>query len=319
MIIHVTVAIPTYNGEHRLPLVLERLQSQINIDNINWEIIVVDNNSQDNTAGLVQSYQKTWQYPYPLRYFFESEQGAAFARQYAVEEAQGELLAFLDDDNLPSFNWVSEVYKFGQKCPQAGAYSSQIHGLFEVEPPEHLKSIIFYLAITERGSLPLLYEPRKKGFPPSAGLVVRRDVWQNHVPKRLFFVGRVGKSMLGSEDAEVLFYIYRAGWEIWYNPEMEVEHIIPSSRLEKNYLMDLIRSIGLCRFYMRMLFLKAWQRPFAFFIYLLNDIRKLAIHLITYRKVLNNNVVAAYEKERLIGTLQSPFYLAHIYLVNKFN
>ncbi|MDJ0795633.1 MAG: hormogonium polysaccharide biosynthesis glycosyltransferase HpsE [Calothrix sp. MO_167.B12] len=319
MFINLTVAIPTYNGANRLPQVLERIQAQKNIENLNWEIIVVDNNSKDNTAKLIQEYQKKWQHSYPLRYVFEPKQGLAFARQRAIEEAKGELVAFLDDDNIPALNWVSEVYKFGQKHPQAGAYASQIHGLFEVEPPEYLKSIIFYLAITERGCQPLLYEPRKKGFPPGAGLVVRRDVWKQNVPKHLLFSGRTGKSLVSSEDTEALLYIYHADWEIWYNPEMEIEHVIPSSRLEKKYFMGLMRSIGLPHYYFRMALIKPWQRPFLFFMYLLNDIIKLIIHLITYRKVLNADVTAAYEKERLIGILQSPFYLAHLKLLNVLN
>jgi glycosyltransferase involved in cell wall biosynthesis len=316
MSIHLTIAIPTYNGENRLLQVLQKLEQQTLIDNFNWEIIIVDNNSQDNTAKLIQTYQTTWQYSYPLKYVFEPQQGLAFARQRAIEEAQGELVAFLDDDNLPASNWVNAIYEFGQKYPQAGAYASQIHGLFEVEPSEQIKPIIFYLAINERGSQPLLYEPRKKGFPPGAGLVVRRDVWLQNVPSRLFFVGRVGKSMVGAEDAEALFYIHRAGWEIWYNPEMEIEHIIPSSRLETKYLMGLMRSIGLCRFYFRMLLIKPWHRPFAFLIYLINDLRKLIIHIIIHRQTTQNSLNAAYEKERLIGTLQSPFYITHLKLLN---
>ncbi|MDJ0677035.1 MAG: hormogonium polysaccharide biosynthesis glycosyltransferase HpsE [Calothrix sp. MO_167.B42] len=319
MIIHLTVAIPTYNGENRLPKVLERIQKQTGIESVNWEVIVVDNNSQDGTAKLIKEYQTNWQHPYTLRYVFEPEQGLAFARQCAIEAAKGELVAFLDDDNIPAHNWVSEVYKFGQKYPQAGAYASQIHGLFEVEPPEHLKSIIFYLAINERGNQPLLYEPRKKGFPPGGGLVVRRDVWKQNVPSRLFFSGRKGKSLVSSEDVEALAYIYSGGWEIWYNPNMEIEHIIPSSRLEKKYLMGLMRSIGLPHYYLRMTLIKPWQRPFLFLIYLINDIKKLVMHLIAYRKVLNDDVTAAYEKERLIGILQSPFYLAHLKFINVLN
>lgn len=52
-----TVAIPTYNGANRLPLVLEKLRSQINTENISWEVIIVDNNSSDNTSKIVQDYQ----------------------------------------------------------------------------------------------------------------------------------------------------------------------------------------------------------------------------------------------------------------------
>lgn len=130
--IHFTVAIPTYNGESRLPEVLDRLRSQLHIEIFSWEIIVVDNNSTDRTAEVVQTYQASWQCPYPLRYYFEAQQGAAFARARAIKEAQGALIGFLDDDNLPAPNWVSAAYSFGQEHPSVGAYGSQIHGIFEV-------------------------------------------------------------------------------------------------------------------------------------------------------------------------------------------
>ncbi len=324
-LIHFSVAIPTYNGESRLPKVLERLRSQTDVEHLNWEIIVVDNNSSDGTAKVVQQYQaakssgqstlyglREESDDVPLRYYFEAEQGAAFARQRAIQEATGELVGFLDDDNLPAPNWVRAAYEFGRLHPHAGAYASQIHGLFEVEPPPELRRIIFYLAITERGSEPLLYEPRKKGVPPSAGLVVRRLVWKDHVPPRLFLIGRVGSSMLGGEDAEALLYIHRAGWEIWYNPAMEVEHVIPSWRLEKNYLISLMRGIGFSRYHLRMLLFETWQKPFAFLLYLLSDLRRLILHYLSYYTVIDSDIEAALEMERLLTTLISPFYLLRL-------
>ncbi len=63
-------------------------------------MIVVDNNSTDITAEIVESYQPNWPQSVPLRYAFAPKQGAAFARQRAVEKAKGEFIGFLDDDNL---------------------------------------------------------------------------------------------------------------------------------------------------------------------------------------------------------------------------
>lgn len=313
MCVDFSVVIPTYNGETRLPKVLEKLQNQTVAEHIKWEIIVVDNNSTDGTAKLIQEYQVNWNEYVPLRYCFEAEQGFPFARQRAIKEAKGELIGFIDDDNLPVNNWVQAAYSFAQEYPQAGAYSSRIYGAFETTPSEELKQITFYLAVIDRGSEPLMYEPSKKGLPPGAGLVVRRDVWNRCVPSRLFLVGRAGSSfMAAGEDAEALLHIHKSGWQIWYNPAMEIQHVIPSWRLEKTYLMRLMRSIGLGRFHLRMLLLYQWQRPFAFFVYLINDLRKLILHFIRYRKVLQSEVVAACEMERLIGTLISPFYLSRI-------
>jgi glycosyltransferase involved in cell wall biosynthesis len=304
-----TIVIPTYNGATKLPIVLEKLQAQTKTENINWEILIIDNNSKDATEKIVKEYQENWKYKFELRYIFEAEQGLAFARSRGVKEAKGELIGFLDDDNLPAINWVYEAYNFAQKHPKAGAFASQIHGSFEVKPSDSIKPIIFYLAINERGSEPLLYEPKNKGVPPGAGLVVRREVWLNSVPNRLFLIGRVGKSMLAGEDAEALLYIYRAGWEIWYNPTMEIQHIIPSWRLEKNYLIPMMRGIGLSRHHLRMIVAKSWQKPFLSILYLLSDFRKIILYLIAHPTILESDIVGACEKEMLLSTLISPFYL----------
>ncbi|MGB6298582.1 MAG: hormogonium polysaccharide biosynthesis glycosyltransferase HpsE [Rivularia sp. (in: cyanobacteria)] len=308
--VNLTVAIPTYNGENRLPQVLDKLKKQVNTEDINWEVIIVDNNSTDGTAKLVKEYQENWQQDVPLKYYFEAEQGISFARQKAMNEASGELVGFIDDDNPAFANWVNSACKFAQKHPKAGAFSSRIHGVFETNPPEELKDITFYLALVDRGSEPLKYEPRKKGLPPGAGLVVRRDVWQKYVPAKLLLIGKTEKSEMPiGEDAEALLYIYKAGWEIWYNPEMEIEHIIPSSRLDEKYLRGLMRIVGLGRFHLRMLMLDWWQRPFAFCAYLINDFRKTILHFVRYKNNLNKDIVAACEMQRLVATLISPFYL----------
>ena len=315
--VNLTVAIPTYNGENRLPQVLDKLKKQVNTEDINWEIIVIDNNSNDGTAKLVKEYQENWLQDVPLKYYFEAEQGISFARQKAMNEATGELVGFIDDDNPPFANWVNSAYKFAQEHPKAGAFSSKIHGIFEQNPPEELKDITFYLALVDRGSEPLMYEPRKKGLPPGAGLVVRRDVWKKYVPAKLLLIGRTKKRWMPTgQDAEALLYIHRAGWEIWYNPEMEIEHIIPSSRLNEKYLRGLMRIIGLGRFHLRMLMLDWWQRPFAFCVYFINDFRKTALHFLRYRKVLDRDIAAACEMERLLATLISPFYLWRMQITN---
>ena len=310
-----TVAICTYNGEQRLPEVLERLRSQVNTEHFRWEILIVDNNSTDETAELIQAYQADWPQEYPIRYLFEGRQGSAYARQRAVQEAKSELIGFLDDDNIPALDWVAAAYAFAHAHPRAGAYASQIHGDFEVEPPRHFKRIAGFLAITERGSQPLLYNPRKKLLPPSAGLVIRKSVWGQHVPQTFTLKGRVGHSQGQAiaasepgEDLELLLHIQNAGWEIWYNPEMEMHHKIPHWRFERDYLLAMFRGIGLSRYYTRMLSVKPWQRPPAAMAYILNDLRKIVWHWLKYRTVIRRDLVAACEMELFWHSLLSPFY-----------
>lgn len=304
-----TVAIPTYNGENRLPDVLERLREQINTQNFSWEILVVDNNSTDGTAQIVDDYQARWVADFPLRYCLEEQQGAAFARQQAVEKARGKFIGFLDDDNLPAPNWVVAAYSFGKTHPQAGAYGSQLHGNFESNPPDYIESIACFLAIMDRGSQAYPYAPKQKFLPPGAGLVVRKDAWEKAVPKRLFLNHQGREIGLASEDLEAVLHIQQAGWEIWHNPGMVVAHTISPWRLEKEYLVSLVRCVGLSRHHLRMLRLNTWQRPFATPVYLLNDFLKLVQHWRQYPQGTDSDVLVACKRQLLVSSLKSPFFL----------
>ncbi|MGB3535690.1 MAG: hormogonium polysaccharide biosynthesis glycosyltransferase HpsE [Microcoleaceae cyanobacterium] len=303
-----TVAIPTYNGAARLSGLLEKLRSQTQTEGISWEVVVVDNNSNDRTVEIVQQYQQNWIANVQLKYCFEPEQGLAFARQRGVTEAKGKFVGFLDDDNRPAPEWLAAAYKFGKNYPRVGAYGSRILGEFEIHPPENFERIAPLLALTDRGTEALYYQPQKKLLPPGAGLVVRREAWLKHVPARLVLIGRVGGQMLASEEFEALLHIQNAGWEIWYNPGMVVYHCIPRQRLERSYLIGLCRGIGLSRYRTRMLSIPVWQKPVALCAYMLNDLRKIIRHLVKYRTKIKTDLVAACELELYVSCLRSPFF-----------
>lgn len=308
--IDLTVAIPTYNGGDRLPAVLQQLLAQVDTASLTWEVIVADNNSRDNTAAVVRQYQQQWPQNTPLRYVFAAQQGAAFARQRAVALARGRIVAFLDDDNVPAADWVSNVHRFAVAHPDVGAFGSQIHGDLETPLPKELKHFACFLAIVERGSKPRLYEPEKKILPPGAGLAVLRSAWLEHVPKNLFLNHKGKKAGLASEDLEAVLHIQKAGWEIWYNPDMVVYHQIPSARLQAQYLRSLLRCVGLSRFYIRMLGIKEWQRPFAVPAYIANDLRRLALHYLQEGfNASHLSAAASCKREYLRSSAVSPFFL----------
>lgn len=303
--INFTVAICTYNGEHRLPRVLDRLLRQ-EVAGFSWEVIVIDNNSSDRTAEIVERYQTRWLSP-PLRYYFEPQQGLAFARRLAIKQARGDLVGFLDDDNVPSINWVQEAHTFGQRDPQAGAYGSRIQGKYEVEPPAKFEQISCFLAVAERGNEPLRYDARRWIFPAGAGLVVRKQAW-NSLPHFPVLIGVAADSLLAKgEDIEALAHIAKAGWELWHNPAMLIEHQIPRSRLEKDYLINLFRGVGLSSYALRKLRFPGWQSLFVMPLYIINDLRKLTIHWIHYR-VNKFDLVATCLLELYWYKLISPVY-----------
>ncbi|MEH2259377.1 hormogonium polysaccharide biosynthesis glycosyltransferase HpsE [Nostoc sp.] len=310
----ISVAIPAYNGATRLPKILDKLLAQTGVEQFSWEIIIVDNNSSDNTYEIIQNYQKIYNGNCHLRYFLEPEQGAAFARLRAVREAKGQLIAFLDDDNLPAPDWLSEAYTFGLEHPQAGAWSGQIHGSFEVKPPENFERIQAFLAIREHGSNPYLFDAGNLRLPPGAALVVRKQAWYESVPKVLILKGRLGKSMIGGEDLEPLLYLHKAGWQIWYNPTMHTYHQIPHWRLERDYLLTVARGCGFCIFQLRLINAKNWQKPIVFVKTILGNLRRVLQHLIQHRGQLKNNLIALFEIEFYLASMMSPLYYLKCHL-----
>ncbi|MBF2035675.1 MAG: glycosyltransferase family 2 protein [Leptolyngbyaceae cyanobacterium T60_A2020_046] len=306
--VNFTVAIPTYNGAARLPQVLDALRSQIDTDTFTWEVLVVDNNSHDDTAALVQRYQTDWPTQTPLRYCFEAKQGLAYARQHAIDAARGEWVAFVDDDVITAPDWLAAAHRFSQEHPTAGAYGGQVHPAFEGEPPANFKRIQSFLAIRERGETPHRYDPAVLNMPPGAALVVSKSAWQNSVPRQLRLVGRVNGMMLSGEDFEALLHLHQKGWEIWYNPAMHSFHQIPPHRLEKPYLLKLAQGCGLCVCHLRVLNAPNFAKPFIMLKITLGGLKRTIAYWIKHRGKINTDPILACELQFLQSSWISPFF-----------
>lgn len=306
--VDLSVVICTYNGAERIPKVLNHLAAQINTSEFIWEVVVVDNNSTDNTATTVQALQEQWMSNTELRYVFESKQGLAFARSRAMQEAKGDLVAFVDDDNLLFANWLSEAYKFAQEHPQSGAFGGQIHGKFNTAPPPYLKNIKIFLAIIEKGKIAFQYTPEKRMLPPGAGLVVRKKAWFEHVPSSLSLKGRNAQSLMAGEDLEALVNIQKGGWEIWYNPAMELYHDIPKHRLSEQYLLRLAWGTGLCRHHIRMGRYSIKDKIFLTPLHVINDFWGLSSYFLTGQFRFHHKFMIKFETIYRLSTFLSTFY-----------
>ena len=304
-----TVAIPTYNGAQRLPKLLEALRSQIVPADMTWDVLVVDNNSTDSTAEVVAHYQNDWPDTSQLRYCVEPRQGAAYARQRAIGDSDSTWVGLLDDDSIPAADWVAQGGQFGQAHPQAGAFGGQIHGDFESPPGPDFRRIQSFLAIRERGDKPHRYEPETLNLPPTAAVVVRRDAWLGSVPPTPMLVGRVGASMMGGEDFEVMLHMHHHGWEIWYTPTMHAYHQIPSWRLERDYLQSLIKAASLCICPLRLINAAPLQRPAIAAKVFLGALRRAVLHWFKYRGTFATDDVAACEMTFFVWTMLSPLYM----------
>jgi glycosyltransferase involved in cell wall biosynthesis len=311
-----TVAICTYNGADRLPEVLTYLQRQVGTEAIQWEVLVVDNNSSDRTADVVRQFTHHWREDCQLRYSFEPKQGVFYARNRAIQEAKSaEWVGFLDDDNLPDENWVAEAYRFGQSNPKVGAYGGIIHAKLDDSPPDYFDRIKILFAIYNRGSKPFCYErsAKPRRIPAAPGSVVRKQAWRECIPQRLMLQGRdeAKKTMLGAcEDLECMYYIQNSNWQIWHNPTMEIWHHIPVSRLERQYLLKVARTSGMSNHALRVARLQPEQRSLMILLtplYLLSDSYKALIYYFRNHRQFAVDVSKACEFESRVGKFLSPF------------
>ena len=105
----ISIVICTYNNADSLLITLDQILRQCLTDLSLVEIIVVDNNSPDHSASVVQSAIKVS--PIVMKYFFEGRQGLSYARNTGVEAAAGTYILFTDDDAEIPPAWVDEYIK----------------------------------------------------------------------------------------------------------------------------------------------------------------------------------------------------------------
>jgi len=233
----ISVIICTYNRATLLARALMAFQDQEHPPRA--EIVVVDNNSSDDTADAVRRCSKDLQFVLPVAYFHEPEQGLSRARNAGIAAARGDILAFLDDDAVPSPGWLAAIADAFATHPDAAAAGGPIEPEFEIPRPEWLgPGVEGYYSILDLGSDHQAF-PRNR-FPFGANMALRRKTLGG-----LRFsesLGRKGASLESDEERALFRQLRARGARIVYVPPMRVRHFVPRERLTVDWL--LARSSG---------------------------------------------------------------------------
>lgn len=308
MTLDFTIAIPTYNGSDRIPALLEKLRSQSQVDHLRWEVLIVDNNSSDNTRQIVEQYQADATFPVPIRYAFEPRQGAAYARLTAIAAADGEWVGFLDDDNWPDDNWLSAAAQFRHFRPRLGAFSGRIQIATDQPLPTHFDRIAYFLAIRDHGDQPWPFQPENLLLPPAASLVVRKQAWLESVPAQPLLGGKRPGLFVQGDDYEPLLYLHKAGWEIWYTPDLQTTHQIPSWRFQPPYINQLTYACGLATCALRLVTTDSVPQQRQIMLRtVLGGIKRSLVHLLKYRQRVYRDPGLNAELSFHLGSVISPW------------
>jgi GT2 family glycosyltransferase len=227
----VAVLIATYNRAALLGDTLDVLAQVAPPDNLRWEVIVIDNNSRDNTRDVVLSRQAG--FPVPLRYLFESRQGRSAALNAAHAATTAPLLLYTDDDVHVAKEWLRE----GAAALRDGwgYVGGPVSPMWEAVRPAWLHpSLHGTIAILDYGPEPFVFEERRR-VPLGANMGMRRDLLQQIGGFREDLGRSTGRKILGQEVPELLARARAAGARGRYLPAMHVDHHVPAARLTRSY------------------------------------------------------------------------------------
>ena len=222
--IKISVVICTYN---RAALLSEAIKSLIDqsMNRSAYEIIVVDNGSTDNTKEVVKQFDQEKNF----RYIFEKKIGVSYARNIGWKTANGEIVAYLDDDAIACKKWLEFILGAFSTKPNLGAVGGRVEPIWETDPPEWINDYLMRsLSVVDWSQQPIMLENPK--------YLVCTNI---AIPKRILeqvsgfsgYLGRRGESLLSNEEIELVIKIKNLKYDIYYDPAISVKHFVFASRL----------------------------------------------------------------------------------------
>lgn len=207
-----------------------------------WELLLVDNASE---VPVSSRFDLGW---HPNgRIVPEPTLGLTPARLTGLSEAKGDLMIFVDDDNLLAPDFLDLAIKIAREMPWIGAFGGSIEGAFETEPEEEVRFLLPHLALRAVSEAQWACRPGIAALdvsPWGAGMVIRRAValeYQSRVREDPLRgkLDRVGDLLSSAGDSDMALCACSRGLAVGLFPQLRLVHIIPAKRLTKPYLLRL--------------------------------------------------------------------------------
>ncbi len=223
----VTFIICTYNRESYLDETLQSLFQPSPAD-LNIELLIIDNNSQDQTKQIVQKYKESNE-KIAIRYIREQKQGLSFARNRGIKEAGAQYIVFLDDDICATESLIPAWVSFFNNHPNAAAAGGKIHVRFDDQRPEWMSHFLLpLLGYHDLGNMFKKYPENK--FPFGGNMGFKKSIFEE---TGLFNtdLGRKGSSLGATEEKELFRRLRARSKKIFYLPDAFLYHRVNKKRL----------------------------------------------------------------------------------------
>jgi glycosyltransferase involved in cell wall biosynthesis len=241
-----SVVICTHNPRpHYLARVLDALKAQT-LPRPDWELLLIDNASKEPVAGL---FDLAWHSG--GRHVREDELGLTPARLRGIAEAKGDLLVFVDDDNVLAPDYLKQAIAIGAASPWLGAWGGgRIAAEFESPPEPWIEPYLGYLGIKELSAPVWSNNPDDTCAQPcGAGMCVRASVARTYAaqlaeqPLRRQ-LDRVGEQLVSGGDNDLIGTSCDVGLGYGNFPALRLTHLIPARRLTLEYMARLFGGIA---------------------------------------------------------------------------
>lgn len=229
-----TVVIPTFNRAELLRCTLKSLVAAKRPRGLEVCVMVVDNNSTDETRTTVEACQA--EFELEIRYLFEARQGKSRALNTAIENADGDLIGMIDDDEEVAENWLEAIADvFLNRWAEVDFIGGRYIPRWELPPPAWLpERFTGVVGFSNPGEEELPYGASYKGMMPGGNAVVKLNALRE-VGGYNEGLGPVGKNLMGCEDDEMYHRLLDAGKRGFYCPKLNIYHRVPAYRLTKKY------------------------------------------------------------------------------------
>ena len=208
-----------------LPATLEGLFAQEE-GAVRYEIVIVDNNSTDNTRQVVESFGA--RSGPALRYVFEPRQGVSQGRNAGVTAARADIIAFTDDDVVPTPGWVAQIKRAFDEHKHIDFVGGKILPEWQSPPPSWLTTDHWWpLALLDRGDEPFYVNAANPLCLPTANAAFRIEA--------LSCIGPFAEQFSTREDHELQIRLCQAGRQGLYEPKMVVLAKVQPERMRKSY------------------------------------------------------------------------------------
>ena len=237
-----SIIICTYNRDKYLYNCLKNI-AENDFPFENYEIVLINNNSTDNTENECRKFQKDFPQT-DFRYFVEKNQGLSFARNRGIDEAKGNVLVFLDDDAFVEKDYLKNLSENLKKHPDWSAFGGKITPKFESgETPKWLSKWTYsWVSAIDLGKKTQEFLGEK--YPIGANMGIKADILAK-IGKFNTELGRSKNNLMGGEEKDIFNRIKNFGGKIYYFPDIEVLHVIPESRTTTDYIKRMGLGVGM--------------------------------------------------------------------------